>query len=71
MNETMSSQIDSSRTVYEFAGLANVSGWWLWAALIGSLALIVFLCVQLYRRDVGNLPPSVGRVLILMLDPAT
>ncbi|QDT60362.1 hypothetical protein SV7mr_28830 [Stieleria bergensis] len=66
MNETMSSQIDSSRTVYEFAGLANVSGWWLWAALIGSLALIVFLCVQLYRRDVGNLPPSVGRVLILM-----
>ncbi|WP_146601589.1 VWA domain-containing protein [Novipirellula aureliae] len=56
----------TQKIVYEFARAATLEGWWSWALLIGSLAVLLFLCVRLYRRDVAELSPVMRRTLILL-----
>jgi len=69
MMETMNTESIGNSTqkiVYEFARAATLEGWWSWALLIGSLAILLFLCVRLYRRDVAELSPVTRRTLILL-----
>ncbi|TWT84012.1 hypothetical protein CA13_54860 [Planctomycetes bacterium CA13] len=74
MNETINGVMDETlvdrvsggtqQVVYEFARAATLEGWWSWALLIGTLALLLFLCIRLYRRDVAELAPLTRWTLI-------
>ncbi|MCC9601726.1 VWA domain-containing protein [Stieleria sp. JC731] len=61
MNETASDQI-----VFEFARAATINGWWLWALLVASLAVLGGLCIRFYRRDTVELTLPVRATLILL-----
>ncbi len=50
--------------IYEFARATNLEGWWVWALLVGSLAILVFASIRLYRRDASEMTPSVRFTLI-------
>lgn len=52
--------------VYEFARAGMLGGWWGWAIAIFVVALLTYLCVQLYRRDTTELRPGVRMALIAL-----
>jgi hypothetical protein len=73
MNETNTIDLATSaaasttqEVVYEFTRAALLDGWWTWALASGLIALIVYLCCWLYRRDTSELSSGV-RVTLLML----
>ncbi len=54
----------SRQIIYEFARANTLEGWWVWALLIGSLAILLFASIRLYRRDTAAMPASVRMTLI-------
>lgn len=50
--------------VYEFTRTGMLGGWWGWAIAIGVVALLVYLCVWLYRRDTAELRREIRVTLI-------
>ena len=54
-NDSVASPSDTQQIVYEFSRAASLEGWWVWALLIGSLGMLLYLCVRFYRRDAGEL----------------
>tara|TARA_R110002049_G_scaffold72490_1_gene186982 strand:- start:79584 stop:82361 length:2778 start_codon:yes stop_codon:yes gene_type:complete len=52
--------------VYEFARATSLEGWWVWALLLGSIAALLVLSARFYRRDVNELPATVGWTLIAL-----
>jgi hypothetical protein len=52
--------------IYEFARATVLEGWWVWALLVGSLAMLIFGCVRFYRRDTTELSGGVRWTLILL-----
>lgn len=52
--------------IYEFARAAELEGWWVWALLVGSLAILMYGCVKAYRRDTEELRPQVRWTLIVL-----
>lgn len=58
--------VSQSETVYEFARASSLDGWWAWALLIASLALVLFTCIRYYRRDAGELPRPIGLTLMFL-----
>ena len=67
MNETLdSSSMNSSQIVYEFARATSLEGWWVWALMVGALAVLLYLCVRFYRRDVSELSKPIRIVLIFL-----
>ncbi len=61
MNESGTKQI-----IYEFARAASLEGWWVWAILIGALAVLLYACVRLYRRDTAEVPAVIRWTLIML-----
>ena len=61
MNESGTKQI-----IYEFARAASLEGWWIWAILIGALAVLLYACVRLYRRDTAEVPAVIRWTLIML-----
>ncbi len=65
MNEMMTTDMlgeaagGDRQIIYEFTRASQLEGWWVWAMLVGSLAVLVIAAVRLYRRDTMELPPSV------------
>lgn len=60
------STVSSQRTVMEFARAASIDGWWLWALLLGTLALVIFGCVRFYRRDTAEIARSTSITLMFL-----
>ncbi len=58
--------VTTSEVVYEFSRAAMLDGWWAWALAIGVIALLLYLCVKLYRRDTTELAPSIRATLIAL-----
>ena len=56
----------SRQVVYEFARAAMLEGWWIWALLIGSLALLLYACIRFYRRDAEELATPVRWTLVML-----
>jgi len=54
----------SRQIVYEFARATSLEGWWVWALLVGSIALVIYFCARFYRRDVSELSQGVRWTLI-------
>ncbi len=71
MNETLdATSMDSSQIVYEFARAETLEGWWVWALMVGALAVLLYLCVRFYRRDVAELSKPI-RIALVFLRVAT
>ena len=74
MNETLTSadaltgapQGGSRQIIYEFARATTLEGWWVWALLVGALAILLFASIRLYRRDTMEMTPSVRFTLIAL-----
>ncbi len=74
MNETFTSpetltgasQDGSRQIIYEFARATTLEGWWVWALLVGTLAILLFASIRLYRRDTLEMTPSVRFTLIAL-----
>lgn len=66
MNETLTTPAaDNTRQiVYEFARAQSLEGWWIWALLIGSLAILFYASVRFYRRDVAGLSRPIRLTLV-------
>ncbi len=59
--------MDTARQViYEFARIASLEGWWVWALLVLALAVLLFGCVRFYLRDAAELKAPVRWTLILL-----
>ena len=56
----------TEEVVYEFTRAGTLGGWWGWAVMIGVIALLVYLCVWLYRRDTAELRPEIRVTLIAL-----
>ncbi len=52
--------------IYEFARATLLEGWWVWALLIGSLAMLMYGCVRFYRRDTEEISGLVRWTLIFL-----
>jgi hypothetical protein len=64
MNETMAENGATRQIVYEFGRAAMLGGWWGWVIAITILALLIYSCVWLYRRDTSELSNGVRVTLI-------
>ena len=67
MRDTPQSQ---QQIVYEFTRATTLEGWWVWAALAGSIAVLLFVSLRYYRRDTRELSQPV-RITLMMLRFAT
>ncbi len=70
-SDTLARVADGSATstqevVYEFGRAALLTGWWMWALTLGSMAIVLYLCVRLYRRDTTELQPGVRFALLVL-----
>ena len=71
MNESLdATSMDSSQIVYEFARAETLEGWWVWALIVGALAVLLYLCIRFYRRDVAELSKPI-RIALVFLRVAT
>ncbi len=52
--------------IYEFARATVLEGWWIWALLLGCLAMLFVGCVRFYRRDTAELSGGVRWTLIFL-----
>jgi von Willebrand factor type A domain len=66
LDSTQSVMSSSKRIVYEAARVATIDGWWVWALVILSLAIIVALCIYYYRRDTAELSRPVRASLVTL-----
>ena len=61
------------RVYYEWARVVAMDQWWHWLVLVGTIAGLGWLVVQVYRRDATELPRGIGgmaltfRVVALVL----
>ncbi|MGV3482878.1 MAG: VWA domain-containing protein [Planctomycetaceae bacterium] len=63
---TDGSTTTTQEVLYEFSRAAMLGGWWAWAMAVGLVALLVYLCVWLYRRDTTELSPGVKTTLLML-----
>ncbi len=57
---------NASEIVYEFSRATSLEGWWIWALLVGSLSMLLYLCVRCYRRDVRELSRPIRLTLVTL-----
>ena len=60
------SATSTQEVVYEFARASLLTGWWMWAVAIGSIGLVLYFCIWLYRRDTTELQPGVRFALLVL-----
>ena len=52
------------RVYYEWARVVAMDQWWHWLVLVGIVCWLVWLVVQVYRRDAVELPRGIGGVAL-------